>query len=405
MGMTIDEIENQLYHIAYSANLFSEVEKLYAKSKAGSITRARSSFLMGAHLESKNFETSKKHFEETYRIAIARKDNRSLSDALHGKAIAAFKEGNLKKANSLESEALKLAIETRHSYREAFSNLMLSIIAAAYGVNESSIEYLNRSLTIARKEGYELLQVRLFWQLAELHLVSQSLSKARNYAEQAVQVAEKISADDLTQKIRLATVELELEEYGDATKLVAEVRKTLPKENRSLWCVTHTITGKVHEAKRRYDKAEEEFRAALALADYANAERVRSNVHHHLSGLYLKMEKPEQALKEALAALADAEKAQDIYVRKEALKSVTDENKPLGDYKEAYTHLKKYNKLAAESDTALLSSRLEYHALKSDFEKEKAMSDEKTRQSELLRIALEQKEHELTEKTRHLIKQ
>jgi len=405
MELTLDEMENQIYRLAHGADIFHEIEKTYSSSKPGSISRARASFLLAGHFESKNFETSKKHFEETYSIAVASKNKKVLSDALHGKAVAAFKTGNLKEVNRLETEALELAIETGHPYRESFSNFVLSQIAIAYGVNESGIEYLHRSLATALREGFSILQVRLFGKLAELHLLCQDLTKARNYAENAILLAQQVSAEALSQKIRLATVELELKEYGKTGKLINDVRKTLPRDNRSLWCVTHTVLGKVHEAKRRYKKAEEEFRSALALADYANAERVRSNVHYHLSGLYLRMKKPEQALDEALKALADAEKAQDIYVRKEALRAIHDAYKALENYKEAYEYLEKYNKLVAESDTALLKSRLEYHALKTDFEKEKAMSDEKTRQSELLRIALEQKEKELTEKTRHLIKQ
>ena len=405
--MTLDEIEQQHFTRVPISELITEIERIYEISLPDTDIRARASYLMGVYYEQKDREKAEHYYANAQRMATKLKNKRLLSDMQHYEATEAFRSGDLREVNRLEQKALALATEVGHPHRICFSYYMLGTVALNYGIQESGIDYLNQALHVSKDSGLLKLQIRLFSTLAELHLTSQNPLKSRNYAKEVIRVARELSMDIeiLDSTIRLATVELELKKYGEVTKLIAEVRKTLPKENHSLWCVTHTLMGKVHEAKRRYDKAEAEFRTALALADYVNAERVRSNVHVHLAELYLKLKKPREALAESLEAVADAEKAQDIYVRKEALRCMHDCYKALGEYKEAHDYLEQYNALVAESDTALLKNRMEYHALKSDYEKEKAMSDEKTRQSELLRISMEQKERELSNSTLQLLAQ
>jgi DNA-binding CsgD family transcriptional regulator len=220
-----------------------------------------------------------------------------------------------------------------------------------------------------------------------------------------VEIAELIGADGdvLTAKVRLATIELERKEFERVVALVGEVRSVLPKSNKALWCNTHTLLGEVHASKRRWAKADEEFRAALKLADYSD--RVRSNIHNIRSLLFLKTKEYAVALKEARAALKFAVQSQDIYVRKDALRLLHQCYKALGKFKEAHKYLELYNELVAAGDTALLKNRLEYHELRNEFERERVVAADKARQSELLRIELARKEQELTEKTRHLIKQ
>jgi DNA-binding CsgD family transcriptional regulator len=407
-ALNLDEIEHQYYSLATS-DLLPDIEQSYARSTKDSIKRGRSAFLLGAFLEDSDYVNARNFYLESYAIAKKLGNDKLLSDALHGKAVDAFKRSDFKKANKFEEHALSIAVRTNHYFRISVSCYMLGVVASLFGAYDHCANFFLRSLQLAQANEFIKLQIKLYIQLGDLYLLSHELGKAEHYFEQAHALASETLAENdanvLLAKRSLATIELELKKYGEVTKLVTEVRKSLPKENHSLWCVTHTLMGKVHEAKRRYDKAETEFRTALSLADYVNAERVRSNVHTHLAELYLKTKKPKLALKEALAAVADAEKAQDAYVRKEALRSTHECYKLLGKYKQAHDYLEQYNALVAESDTALLKSRLEYHALKNDYELEKVKSETQTKKSELLRIKLDYKERELTEKIRHLIKQ
>lgn len=407
MSISIDEIERQIYSTTAVKLLGAQIEQAYRESTEGTSDRVRCAFLMGALYEVTSYTKAREYYDELHRVAEALRDERALADARHVKAVEAFRTGDLRTGYRLEEESLTFATNSGHQFRIAHTHDSLGKIAIRFGMYADGLNHKLLALQLAQKHGFLRLRVRILSSLAELHLISHALVKASNYAEEAITVARRIDGEEslITERIRLATIKLELKEYGEVNRLVSDVRKTLPKENHSLWCVTHTLMGKVHEAKRRYEKAEAEFKTALKLADYPNAERVRSNVHVHLARLYLKMKKPRPALKESFAALADAETAQDIYVRKEALRAVHDAYKALNKYKEAHEYLERFNALVAESDTALLQSRLEYHALKSDFEQEKAKADMQTQQTELLRIRLEYKERELTEKMRHLITQ
>jgi len=406
--MTIAEIEEEFFTRSPIEPLFESIQALHVASPGDSDLHARTSYLMGVYYEPRDYEKATEYYRTSHAIALKLQNKRVLSDTLHCEAIRAYRSGNLNKVTRLEQQALALAIEADHPFRICFSYFMLATVASLFGVTEDHLSNLNLAFQLSIENGILKLQGRILSELAELYLISDNLAKAKQYAEQAIVSAAEISIEGkeyYEHNIRLATIELELKKYGEVIKLIKQVRKSLPIENHSLWCVTHTLMGKVHEAKRRYDDAAVEFCSALSLADYVNAERVRSNIHTHLAELYLKTRKPKLALKEALAALNDAEIAQDSFVRKEALRCVHDCYKALGKFREAYEYLEKYNALIKESDVGLLNSRLEYHALKRDYEKEKVMSKEKTRQSELLRISLEHKERELTEKTRHLIKQ
>ncbi len=407
MVTSIDEIEQKHYTVMPIDRLYPELQRLYSTTSKGSSDRARVSVLLGTYFETRENATAAKLYEEAFRIGNRVNDRKILSDSILGQAKIAFLSGRLSDSLRLATNSERISFACGHAHCEASSKSLLRTISLSFGSMETGIDYLNRAIRLAELNGYLKLRAIIESDISVLLLMSGELDKAREHALSARNISESIGLESelLKVKLRLGSIALEQHDLTQVIDLIEQVRGVLPPENHSLWCVTHTLMGKVHEAKRRYDKAETEFRAALALADYVNAERVRSNVHTHLAELYLKTKKPEAALIEALAALSDAETAQDSYVRKEALRCVHDCYKALGQYKEAHEYLERYNALVVESDTALLKNRLEYHALKSEYEKEKVKSEEKTKQSDLLRIKLDYKERELTEKIRHLLRQ
>ena len=404
---SLDELELRLYTSAPLESLASEIEESYRFSAPLSDVRARSAVLLGLLLNNAGDSRANIYFDEAYALASKLNLDAVRSDVLSVRAIEAFRSGNRKSFYALANQALLLAMSIGHYFRAAYSNLVLGTIALRLGSSESGLQYLTDALAIAQIHGFLRLKVRILSDLSELRLASGDFAQAKTLALSGIDQARSLCAgtDLLTAMIRLATIELELKNYPQVLELVAEVRATLPKANKSLWCVTHTLVGNVHATKHRWEKAEVEFKTAIKLADYPNSERVRSNVHTHLSELYLKRKRYKEALKESLLALKDAETAQDVYVRKDALRLVHQCYKALGKFKEAHRYLESYNELVAESDTQLLKNRLEYHELRNEFERERLESAEKTKAADLLRLELNQKEQELTEKTRHLIKQ
>jgi tetratricopeptide (TPR) repeat protein len=406
-SVDLDTIE-KLHHAGASIeSLRSHIEILYRSNGIHTADRGRAAFLMGNCYQDVNRDLSTSYYLEALRIAKQVGPPRALADALHGRAVIAYQSKDFASVIRLEHDSIEIALGSGYIYRQCFCLYMLATLAFRFGQDEDALVSLEKSLRFAQEMKYLAMEVRLHAKLAEITHFSRQLQSAREFAIKGLTVAESLDRpkEIVKLQIRLCTIDLELGEYTAVTKLVSKLRCTLPKENHSLWAVTHTLLGNVHAAKRRWVKAEVEFRAALKLADYVNAERVRSNIHTHLSELYLKTKQYKPALKESLAALKDAETAQDVFVRKDALRLVHQCYKAIGKFKEAHKYLELYNELVAASDTALLKNRLEYHALRNEFEKERLVSADKARQSEILRLELVRKEQELTEKTRHLIKQ
>jgi tetratricopeptide (TPR) repeat protein/DNA-binding CsgD family transcriptional regulator len=405
--MTLEEIEQLHFTRVPIAELFSEIERVYGSSQPDTDARARALYLMGVYYELHDREKAVAYYSEAQRIATKLNNKRLISDLLHYEANEALRSGDLAVVNRLEQQALALAIEVKHPHRICFAYYMLAIVALRYGAHEEGIDYLKHGLDVSERHGILKVQIRLLSKLAEVCLLSQNPVTGKKYANGAIRIATELSMNNeiLEATIRLATIEFELKNYAEVTKLVTKVGKILPKENHQLWFGIHTLMGKVYESKRKYELSESEFRTALSLTDYVNSARVRANIHAHLAELYLVTKKPQQAVQESLAGLADAEKAQDVYHRKEAFRYVHESYKMLGDYKQAYDYLERYNAILSQNDMELLKSRLAYHELKSDYEQEKLKSETQTKKSELLRIKLDYKEQELTEKIRHLIKQ
>lgn len=404
--MSLEEIEQQYFTRVHIRNLFAEVQKIYESSLPDTDERARVAYLMGVYYHPTR-EKALDYYAEARRIAVKAGNKRLRSDLLNKDGNYAMRAGDLKRVNELERQALSLATEAEHPYGIACACYMLAHVAIRFGLREEGIEYLGQSLRVSKEHGILKWQERIFAFLSELYTRSQECAIGREYGLEAVRIARELGMEhDLHENLlHLAGVELALKKYATVMEIVAAVRNMLPEDERGLWSGTHGLTAEVHTAKRRYKQAESEFRTALSIADYPYPEKDRSGLHAGLAKLYLETERPEQALEEGFAALADAEKSLDSGSRKDALNLLHTIYKEQGDYKHAHEYLERANALIAESDTQLLKSRLEYHALKNDYEVEQVKLETQAKESELLRLRLEHKDRELSDKVRHLVKQ
>jgi DNA-binding CsgD family transcriptional regulator/tetratricopeptide (TPR) repeat protein len=405
--MTLEEIEHVREQTGIIDSVQPEILRIYECAAPRSIERGWGAYYLGSCYKVTKVELSEQFYREAREIAVSSQNSALNLELDFRKVLLMWNRRELSAANSAGTLLYARACELGMQFLACRCCMLLGLIALTFGSNEIGIDLMNLTLSLSIRHGYHATRLDALSRLVELSLISRDFAKAKEYALQCVEFSAKTGLNHqiAKYKVRLATTELELQDYTRVVELVEEIRSTVPLENHSLWCVTHTLLGNVQVAKRQLKKAEAEFKSAIKLADYPNSERVRSNVHVYLSELYLRMKQKPAALKEALAALKDAEKVQDALCRKDALRMIQECYKALGKYREAHRYLEKYNTLVSESDAALFKNRLEYHALKSDFEKEKVKSEEKARQAELLKIELGQKERELTEKTKHLIKQ
>jgi hypothetical protein len=405
MQYSLDEIERLSVTTKSLGDFREDIDRAYDHSIPTSIDRARASVLLWQLNTLRGDSSAVKYFTEASDLAECYQDPRLLSDTSYIRGVNAFRIADYTTANREFFLSIEHASSCGHHYRVATSSFMLGIIAQSYGAAESAIELWGRALVQADRHSFLLLLAQILSKLSETYLTAGNSASALKFAQLSHATAKRLQnmKSIVEASLRIATIELEEKKFDSVISNAKEAIANTVESN--LLCTTHTLLGKVHAAKKEWKPAETELKAALSLATYPNAERVRSNIHCHLCEQYLARKKNDLALGEAQAALEDANTSQDVYCRKEALKLLQQCYKALGKFEEAYKYLEEYNALVAESDAALLKSRLEYHALKSDFEQEKANADMQTQQAELLRIKLEYKERELTEKMRHLVTQ
>jgi len=406
MTLSLQEIEHLTYTTTPIEALQNEVFREYEESLPDSLERARCAVLMGIYHHRKK-APFKQYIKEAHEIATKEKNSYILADVYYLQSIESLQGSNLKELNKLHHNALSAAITANNKHREAFSLYMLGMLAVRYGSYEDAIDYFGQSQRIAEERGFLRLQTLILSNLAEVTLTSQEFRIARDYALKAITVAESLSAtfDLYNSKIRLATIELELGNYDIAIQLTEEVAPNVPESNGSLHCTIETIRGEVYGRQNEWKLAEEHLQKAISLTTFPNGVRIRSNIHTLLSTLFEKQNRLEEAVSEALAALADATTASDSYQRKQALDILHRLYRAQGNILEAYKYLEEYNALVSSSDQALLKNRLEYHAVRNELEIERTKAEEERRQSESLRVELKHRERELMEKTRHLIKQ
>lgn len=406
MPGTLDEIEQQYYSSSPFSQYADDIEAIYNKTEEGSRDRGRSAFLHGCILYDKR-QAAEQYFVEAHKIAKYHRDDKMLSDSLHGLALIAFRNGDYRTTDRLEQEALTIAERVGHSIRVAVSYFMLGTIAKIYASFEDTAWFLNRALSLARENTFLKLEKVTLSKLSEVALVLGDLPKARTYALKSIEVAERIGiAKEIQLSILyLAAIELQMEEYDlvisqiDSLSSLQEITDPAMKVNM------HHLLGSVYRKRNDLVFAETEFKKALDETHFANAAKVRSNIFASLAELYSYQNKYSKALEEANKSLEEAERSGHVAMKKDALRLLYDNYKAIGKYQEAYQYLEQYNTLIEKSDDELLRSRLEFHELKQDLELERASSEDRKREAELLRIELERKDQDLIEKTKHLLKQ
>lgn len=389
-------------------SFISEYE--HAKVVKDERLRARAAFLIAAHYEGLDYPKAKEFYNEAHTIAEKLGDEHILSDTLHGLAIDELRKSNFENAAKLERSALILAEKTGHHFRIAFTHYILSIIAVKYGAYEEGIDHLHKSLKETKTHGFLKLQVSIYDVLSELYLSLGEYEKAKVNAVLSLDVVNILDSPPKVKHrayIRLATIYIEIGEFKLAETIVA----TFIKETQhttvdpTLMANALTIRGDILVKQRRYNDAERMYKDALVAIKTLTKYRIESNIHSHIAALFYAMKDSLKGIISARKAHSLALDAQDVFLQKQSLSQLYEYSKKANKSKDALKYLEDYNKITNVNNSVLLKNRLEYYELKSEYERNQAEIIEEKRKAQMLQLELEHKERELTEKTRHLIKQ
>jgi tetratricopeptide (TPR) repeat protein len=407
MRPTLEEIERKYYSTVPILQLLPQIEQLYGESELGTHPRAKAAVLMAiALVDRSEFAQAEHYFREAKEFASDHEDKWILADAIHGEALRPFKEQDFKTANSLERVALQYAIDAGHRNRQAVCHYMLGMIASYYASVDDAARSFGQALAIVQEEGYIRLQISVLNKLAELAMQWNHVEKARAYTAGCMEAARRLGSQQeigfaYRGKIKLAIFE---KNYDTALTTIKEVAAHLDVDDLRSWTNLHSSLGLTYAETGKFEEAIEELRLAWQKCTQSDT-HVKANIQHLFAETYLMQKKYDLALDHVKHSMEFVDKSQSILVKRDALKLFHECYKGLERYKEAHEALEEYNKIISREQTDALNSRLEFHALKQEYETAQLREKEKERKAELLRIELERKDQDLVEKTKHLLKQ
>lgn len=318
-----------------------------------------------------------------------------------------LRSGDRKKCYSEVVKQLHVADKSGDEYSIANLQLLVGILSQQFGFDDEAITWFRKSLAISEKNRYFKLQGTMLMHLAELFLSKLQYEYAEKYARKCITVVNKLNDARaiLSSKIRLITVLIEKGDLQETKRLLADIRK----ENTNLigpaLGTYHLCKGKLLAKQKKYSDARSEFEKAVVIFKEFKRDRLISNTHGIFAEMYLEEQNAEAALTSAQEMVKIAEVMHDGYHITQGYRVLYQSYKLSGDALNALEYLEKYNQRLKNEEEQLLKTRIEFIELQKEYEMKQAEALAERERSETLRIELEHKERELTEKTRHLIKQ
>ena len=318
-----------------------------------------------------------------------------------------LRRGDRKKCYSEVVKQLREAEQIGDEYWAANFQLFIGILSQQFGFDDEAISWFRKSLVISEKNRYFRIQSSLLMSLSELFLSKLQYDYAERYARKCIAVIGKLNDASavLRSKIRLVTILIEKEELKETKKILADVWK----ENRNLTGPAlgtyHLCAGKLFAKQKKYSDAVKEYDKAVAIFKEFKRDRLIANTHGIFAEMYLEEKNVAAALMSAQEMVKIAEEMHDGYHITQGYRLLYQSYKLSGDALNALEYLEKYNERLKNEEEQLLKTRLEFIELQKEYEMKQAEALAQRERSETLRIELEHKERELTEKTRHLIKQ
>lgn len=308
-----------------------------------------------------------------------------------------------KNVHALYNEAEREA----DSYMIAQAGLLLGIIVKQNGLDDEALGWFKRTLELSKSEGFFGIQFNVLMHLSEMFLSKLKYRYAEQYARESLTIGKMIGQDQILLRatVRLLTVLIENGGLTESTKLLKAVeskKQLLSGPNVGTY---YLCAGKLLAKKHKYIEAETELKTAIDVFHSFKRDRLIANTYGILAELYLEQKKADEAL-DAVCKMDDMSQAiNDSYQTMQASRLYYQAYKLSGDALKALEYLERYNTKMQEEENKLLDTRIEFIELQKDYEMKQAEAETERQRSHILQIELEHKEKELTEKTRHLIKQ
>ncbi len=353
-----------------------------------------------------NKEEARRLFSSSLSLASDIGDLQLLASSTYDLALVSFYESNLADAYTYVKEAEHYARTCNNKYFLASCYNIEALIKSRYGEHDAAIIMLQSAQEIAKNHVPELVGTTLR-NTVEIHLLNGEFKKAREYVIAYLDLGSSSNRvqERVNSVIRLATIEVELNNISSAEKLIAEAQRLIKSKDSIIYATMMCLVGSIETKKRKYDDAFKSFRQAALLYKKFERPRLESNAMSCASQAYFEMQDYPNAIKYAHKALKLAEEADDRYTTKESLQHLYEAHKAAKETEKALKYLEEYNELARQDAVKQFENRLAFVNIRTEYEKKHAEAEEARKNTEALRKELEQKELELTDRTRNLIRQ
>jgi DNA-binding CsgD family transcriptional regulator len=353
-----------------------------------------------------NKEEARQLFNATMSLASQLDDISLLTSSTYDLALVNFHMSNLSDAYTYIKEAEHYAQICGDKYFIVSCHNVEALIRSRYGEHDAAIILLQIAQEIAKNYVPELVGTILL-NSVEIPFVNGEFRKAREYAVEYLKL-KKVNgqiSDRLNALIRLATIDVELNDISSAEKLINEAQQLITTKNSIIYATMVCLRGSLAVKKKSYTEGLDYFQRALELYRKFQKPRLESNALVLAGEAHLASKNTETAIKCGLKAWKLALKAEDRYMTKESLQLLYEAHKAAKDIENSLKYLEMYNELARQDAVKQFENRLAFVNLKTEYEKKQAEAEETRRKAEAFAKELEAKELELTERTRNLIRQ
>lgn len=352
-----------------------------------------------------NKDEARRLFSSSLSLATDLGDIQLLASSTYDLALVSFYESNLANAYTYVKEAEQYARTCNNKYFLASCYNIEALIKSRYGEHDAAIIMLQSAQDIAKNHVPELVGTTLR-NTVEIHLLNGEFKKAREYVIAYLNLGSSNRVQErVNSVIRLATIEVELNNIDSAEKLITEAQRLIKSKDSIIYATMLCLLGSIAAKKKSYDDALKNFRQASILYRKFQRPRLESNAMCIASRAYFEMGDYPNATKYAHKALKLAEEADDRYTTKESLQHLYEAHKAAKNTEKALKYLEEYNELARQDAVKQFENRLAFVNIRTEYEKKHAEAEEARKNAEALRKELEKKELELTERTYNLIRQ
>ncbi|MDP4220081.1 MAG: LuxR C-terminal-related transcriptional regulator [Bacteroidota bacterium] len=328
-------------------------------------------------------------------------------DCMSAEANLHLWDQKLKEAYSLALETTARAEKVNASYNVCYCNYVLGSVSQRYSSDDDALRYFHHSLTQAQQNGYHSIEGKILFKLSELFLTRQKLTQAEKYAHQYLTVQKKSNrlASILKAQIRLVTILVEAKKNKEAEEYIrniSEHENLLHEDEKGSLAL---CKGKLFMHQMRYSEAEEAITSAIGVFESSQGAPLLLNAWGIACEMYIERGDVERAVTAAKQALKLLRRGRYDYLEEHTYRMMYETSKLANDAPNALKYLELYNEHFVKQREQLLETRIQFIELQEECEMKKMEITQERQRSDELRIELEYKERELTEKTRHLIMQ